>query len=361
MISRRQVLAASLGAGAAAALPGRADAAENTVPDTLASVAGPGEWTGSVGFPVGFLGMAWTGSREGGVRFRTAAGWSLWRRLPPGNAQDGERYEALIPAGGAVGYEVRPPPGAIDVRLVALNTTDGPRRPTRASRVHGFAVARGPQPHGFPVLSRAGWGADETLRFGADGAELFPPRYFPVQALTVHHTVTAVADPDPAATVRAIYHFHTVTREFGDIGYHLLVDEAGTVYEGRWSGPDPIPVLDGRPDAAARTSDGAHVRGFNAGNVGVALLGDLTGVGPTAAAREALVGVLAGLAGAVGIDPLAAVDYVNPLSGATRHVPAISGHRDWRATECPGRTFHLMLPDVRREVGALLAAHAAMP
>jgi len=44
-------------------------------------------------------------------------------------------------------------------------------------------------------------------------------------------------------------------------------------------------------------SNGAHVGGFNAGNVGVALLGDLTTARPTPAARGALVQVLAALAG----------------------------------------------------------------
>ena len=64
-----------------------------------------------------------------------------------------------------------------------------------------------------------------------------------MQTLTVHHTVTANTDPDPAATVRAIYFFHCITEDFGDIGYHLLIDQAGTVYEGRYSGPDPVPVF----------------------------------------------------------------------------------------------------------------------
>ena len=43
-----------------------------------------------------------------------------------------------------------------------------------------------------------------------------------------------------AATVRAIYVAHTVAQGFGDIGYHLLVDQQGGGYEGRWSGADPM-------------------------------------------------------------------------------------------------------------------------
>ena len=89
--------------------------------------------------------------------------------------------------------------------------------------------------------NRAGWEADESLRFGSDGTELFPTAFFDVQTFTVHHTVMANADPTPAATVRAIYVAHTVAQNFGDIGYHLLVDQQGGVYEGRLVGPDPVP------------------------------------------------------------------------------------------------------------------------
>ena len=105
---------------------------------------------------------------------------------------------------------------------------------------------------GLTYLSRAGWGADESLRFEPDGTEKFPPAFFDVQTLTVHHTVTANSDPDPAATVRAIYFFQCITEDFGDIGYHLLIDQAGTVYEGRYSGPDPLPVFGPRRSGRAR-------------------------------------------------------------------------------------------------------------
>ena len=98
----------------------------------------------------------------------------------------------------------------------------------------------------------------------------------------------------------------------------------------------------------------AHVGGFNAGNVGIALLGDFTSVQPSPAAREMLVGLLAGLCALTRVDPLARVHYVNPISGATRDVDAIAGHRDWLATECPGNAFHPTLPELRREVAALL-------
>lgn len=206
---------------------------------------------------------------------------------------------------------------------------------------------------GLPYFSRSGWGADESLRFAADGTELFPPAFFPVQTLTVHHTVTANDDPDPISTVQSIYEFHAVHPAvgFGDIGYHFLIDELGRVYEGRFSGTDGIPAH----DDSEQMVNAAHVGGFNAGNIGVALLGDLTAGLPSQAARRSLTRLLAALASGHVLDPLGTTAYVNPISGAQKLVATISGHRDWLATDCPGDAFAPTLEQLRHEVAALVS------
>ncbi|GAA1563061.1 hypothetical protein GCM10009789_15230 [Kribbella sancticallisti] len=354
-MTRRRVLLTAIAAGAAGAIqPGAAqadstDGAAAGIPETLASFSGPDRLIGTPDFPIGHVGISWTGARLGGsVRFRhPRTGWSPWQPLKPGDPSGSGRRTALLPAGGATAYQVVPPPATNDIETVAINTTDGPivAQPAASEQVKGFRF-----------VSRTGWGADESLRFAPDGSEIFPQAYFGVQTLTVHHTVTANVDPDPAATVRAIYFFHAVSEDFGDIGYHLLIDQQGTVYEGRYSGPDPIPVFHGRVGDAPRMCNAAHVGGFNAGNVGVSLLGDFTTTQPTPAARTSLVRVLAALAGSTGVDPLGQVNYVNPISGATRTVPAIAGHRNWSATACPGDTFYPRLPGVREDVKRLLEA-----
>ncbi len=210
------------------------------------------------------------------------------------------------------------------------------------------ALPAGPLP--LRYLPRAAWGADETLRLNPATGQPWQPSYHPGQVITVHHTVTPNVDPDPAATVRAVYHFHTVDRGWADIGYHFLIDQVGTLYEGRWSGTDGIPAH--RPDGQVVT--GAHVGGFNAGNIGVALLGDLRTQPPTAAARRSLALVLLALTGAHQLNPLGRVAYVNPASAARRDVPSIGGHRDWMATECPGGSLYAMLPGVRLDVSRSL-------
>jgi hypothetical protein len=140
------------------------------------------------------------------------------------------------------------------------------------------------------------------------------------------------------------------------MGYHLLIDEAGTVYEGRWSGADPLPIFSPTPDADGRLPmvTGAHVAGFNSGNIGVVLLGNLTSQLPTAPARHSLAIVLAALCAFERLDPLSVPTFVNPISGIKRTVNIISGHRDWAATECPGNLFYPQLPSVRQETAHLL-------
>jgi hypothetical protein len=351
-LSRRAVL---LGAAAAAIVgrPAMAAAAEPAgIPSTLARLLaadGPTS-VAQTEFPLTHLGVAWSEGAGPRVRLRTAEGWQPWRTVtgcPAGrDGGVGAGHGGLLAADGAIGYEIADLTGA--VQLGELNLVDGPRR---LLQVLGEEIATiAGQALGVGYRSRAGWGADEDLRFDESDTEVWPAEYFPVQTLTVHHTVTRNDDPDPAATVRAIYHDHATVRGFGDIGYHLLIDQRGVVYEGRWSGGDRVPVFgDG-----LRMSNGAHVVGYNAGNVGISLLGDFTSTAPTTAALDSLVEVLRVLTVACGLDPTGTTEYVNPISGATATVDTISGHRDWAAaqTECPGDQLHPLLPEVRSRVAA---------
>jgi hypothetical protein len=298
------------------------------------------------------VGVRWPAhARAGRVRFADRQGrWGRWTTVeagcPAGAGEAGPPAEqvAFVTTPGASAYETDLPAGA---RAVALNGTDGPALkeagPDGDGRTH---LA------GRPFLTRAAWGADESLRFDAAGAERYPRTYWPVQTFTVHHTATANDDPDPAARMRSIYRYQSVDEGFGDFGYHLLIDEAGRIYEGRWSGADGLPGF----DPAGWMVNASHVGGYNAGNVGVVLLGNFMQREPTAAARHSLTLLLAALAGWCRIDPLATVDYVNPISGLRRTVPAIAGHRDWAATDCPGSVLAGWLTGVRTEVAAVLSA-----
>jgi hypothetical protein len=309
--------------------------------------------------PLTHLGITWQGSGPR-VRLRRAGGWGRWTAVGVcGGGPDGQSRAArtaLVTVRGTVGYEVAIG-GAGTATITELNT-----RTAAAAAAPASAM---PLPGGFacpvPYLSRSAWGADETLR-SPGGSEVWPLEYRPVQAATVHHTAGVNDDPDPAATVRAIYYHQTVTLGWGDIGYHLLIDEAGRVYEGRVSGPEAPPVYgppgpDGRPQMVV----GGHVVGYNAGNIGVCLLGTFSARQPTAAARESLVRVLSWTSRLARLDARSTVTYRNPDTGATRTVAAISGHRNWAATECPGDAFYPKLAALREDVATRLPTRFSEP
>lgn len=340
---------------AAAAPDSAAAAPARGVPRTLAHTAAVTSGPVRTVRAVDYLGVVWRGARRdgGAVRFRRGAGWSRWQPLQAGDVQprDGEAASELVAAHRATAYEVRAPDGARDVRAVAINTTDGPRQPAAAQSPRAAADALGWS--GLCYRPRAAWGADESLRLDAAGNPRETAQYFPVQRLTVHHTV--IDDADPAAAVRAIYRYHTVDLGWADIGYQLLIDAQGCIYEGRWSGTDPIPVYDGLPlpGTAPQAVNGAHVLGYNVGNVGVALLGNFDLAEPSPAALHSLTVALAGLSLVSGLDPRGYGTYVNSVTGATKDSYVISGHRDWLSTECPGELLYPRLPELREQVATL--------
>lgn len=315
-----------------------------------------------LGGPVRDLAVHWRGASEATVTVALstdgvgyAAPVDVGRDEVGEGRGNGRTYGALLPAGGAVSLRVSTDTALRDLRVVGL--TDGKRSTRTMTRPVGAAAAVA-QP---AVLSRAQWGADESLRFDANGKEKFPPAFYPTKKLIVHHTAGANDDPDPAATIRSIYYYHAVTQNWGDIGYNFLVDESGRVYEGRYSRSYPAGTYPSGDNAAGEGVTGAHTGGWNSGTVGVALLGTLTSRDATPAARDALTSFLAWEAERNGLDPKATTTFVNPVSGATRTTPNIAGHRDYGSTECPGGTFYATLPALRTAVADRIAGTTTEP
>ncbi len=346
--SRRQLLRFALVPALAAVVLSLAvvPVSASTVPETLTRSAPVGVGAVEPGFPVDFVGVLWAGEHgDALVRFRHDGRWGSWRVMgEDGVEEEGQFASALVRGDDAEAYQVRVPPGVARARSVAINTTDGSRKVVAREPAAGAHAD-----HQTGIVSRAEWGADESLRFDSDGNEIWPKTFWPVQKLTVHHTATDNDDPDPEATVRAIYRYHAVDRGWGDIGYQFLVDEAGHVYEGRHTDDDPV-----TPAAYRVTGDGAylgvaaaHVGGWNSGNLGFALLGTLTDRRPTAGAQRALEQVLAVSAGRSDIDPTGSGPYVNPVNGDTWEGQNIPGHRDFSSTECPGGVAYELLPTLR--------------
>lgn len=200
------------------------------------------------------------------------------------------------------------------------------------------------------VVSRASWGADESWR-------RYAPSYAKAaRAIVVHHTAGSndYSRDDAAAVVRGIYRYHTQSLGWADIGYNVLVDRYGTVYEGRFGGLER-PVV------------GAHARGYNTGTVGVALMGqhdtgsNPPGAAPTTAALGALADVVAWKADLHHIDPEATVTIGGTGNYAAKTVPTILGHRDVTATACPGNTVYRELPALRDTVARRIGDMIVQP
>ena len=184
------------------------------------------------------------------------------------------------------------------------------------------------------VVTRPGWGADERWRKGRT-------EYMTPKALVVHHTVTrnAYTAAEAPGLIRAVYAYHTKSRGWDDIGYNMLVDRFGTVYEGRYGG-------------FQRGVIATHTAGFNSQTLGISLLGNFDEVDTPAPMVDALGRAGAWLAERWRLDPRGRVTLTSKGSprypaGARVTVYRIPGHRDLGKTACPGRYAYGRLAAIR--------------
>ena len=217
-------------------------------------------------------------------------------------------------------------------------------------------------------ISRVGWGANEDLRVWkpfrglqtyfreiVPEAKKLPPSKRPmivaredddgrqltwpveenriIEKFVIHHTGEVIDESrHPNEIMRAIYAFHTLTRGWGDIGYHYVIDSKGNIYEGRAGGPKIV---------------GAHTAYHNVGSVGIALMGNFQRERPTNAQLEVLTLLLADHANRFDIDPEGKSSFLGKNSYN------ISGHNDvarrGHGTACPGRNLQKILEWIRKE------------
>jgi hypothetical protein len=317
-----------------------------------------------VGFPVSHMGVRWHGSEEAVVQARWDAKteWTEWTDLPVSHdlsePDAGVIYAGLLRVGGGRTIETRVVSGdARDITVFAIDTEQGPRHLVTKPAMSSAAAAVNANPKiGAPgIISRADWGADETKRTGTIN-------FAPLRKLIVHHTDTSNDDPNPAATVRAIYAFHTEGRGWNDIGYNFLVDAQGRVYEGRFARVYTPGEVHNGEDTSGRGVIGAHAEGANTGSVGVALLGTFSSVSPTSAAVNGLQSVLAWKADRHNIDAGGASDYTKADGTVLAGLPNISGHRDTKSTDCPGDVLWNRLPKTRQQVQHIvMSAYGTTP
>ena len=137
------------------------------------------------------------------------------------------------------------------------------------------------------IVTRAQWGANESLR---SGLARLRPRQDGVRASHRERQRLHAPRRRPAV-VRGVYAYHTRSLHWSDVGYNFLVDRYGTIYEGRYGG-------------VTRGVIGAQVLGFNTGSTGVSVMGTFTSATPPSAVVTALERLLAWKLDVHHVDPL---------------------------------------------------------
>lgn len=293
------------------------------------------------------------------VRVRTeASGWGEWTTLEPDDIEQTDSA-ATAPAdvrGGTAPYWTGPSNGveAIvqsaegtvpqDVRLALMDpgTSSADALPL-ASAAQDQAHAGTTMPN---IVSRAGWGADDSIR-------TWDPEYAPtIKAATIHHTAdgnnyTAAQVP---AMMRSIYAFHTQGRGWGDIGYNVIVDKYGRIFEGRYGG-------------LSSTVIGAHAGGFNTGTFGVSMLGNYAETDTPQAMLDSVAAVIAWKLSLYGVNPYGTTQLISGGGGTSRYaagvvvtLPTVFAHRDVGSTTCPGQYAYDRMGQIRDMVAARIAS-----
>ncbi|MFD0078446.1 peptidoglycan recognition protein [Streptomyces sp. NPDC127166] len=190
----------------------------------------------------------------------------------------------------------------------------------------------GPQPK---IITRKGWGADESIR---EKGFVYTKT---IKAAFVHHSATGnnYTCKQAPSVLRSIYRYHVKSSGWRDFGYNFAVDKCGNIYEGRAGG-------------VAKPVMGAHTLGFNTNSMGIAVLGTFSKSTPPAAVVTAVARLTAWKLGLHGVNPKGTSYLVSGggnlfKKGTTVRFNSIAGHRDGFATECPGGRLYSKLGTAR--------------
>ncbi|HSK25185.1 MAG TPA: N-acetylmuramoyl-L-alanine amidase [Egicoccus sp.] len=327
-----------------------------TVVDTLddlpeAPVAGDAQGTPVVETDTPFSMIGFTlpeGADEVTVRTRGLDGtWSGWEVLerevvgldgPDLGTEEAEQAEtdASEPlwVGDADAFEVRVD-GAVAELSASLIDTEG------FSESAVDKVVRHLRPQVVPVeaeaasrpavISRRQWGANESMVRRAPGYAT--PRF-----AVIHHTAgsNSYSKSQSASVVRGIYSYHVNAQGWNDIGYNILVDRYGQIFEGRAGGLE-------------RGVIGAHASGFNTSSIGVSVMGNFDKADIPSVALESVARVVAWKYDLHGIDARAS----RTISQNGKSINVTTAHRNVGSTACPGRYFYAKMGSLRSRIQAL--------
>jgi hypothetical protein len=335
-----------------------------SVPAPLTTAQGPALRRTTLGVPqtatssFTTVGVTWqhdpaVGDVTAEVRWRRGGAWSAWRSLagdsddaPDANSVDAgpalRDGTAPLWVGRADGVQARVTSSGLapkDVRVDLVDPGTSAADATVGRTPRDSASAMEAQP---PILTRADWGADESMRVGK------PSYNATVKVGFVHHTDTAndYTEADTPAVLRSIYAYHVKSNGWSDIGYNYLIDRFGRIWEGRYGG-------------ITRAVVGAHTGGFNTDSFGTSLIGTFTTTPPPAVTLTSLEQLFAWKLGAYYRDPAATATLKSAGGGTSKYAAGtlhtfavVSGHRDAGNTTCPGDATYARMGEIRTAINA---------
>jgi N-acetyl-anhydromuramyl-L-alanine amidase AmpD len=156
------------------------------------------------------------------------------------------------------------------------------------------------------------------------------------QRITIHHTAEVPGTrfdgslEDSINVMQKVQNTHMAQRNYGDIGYHYLIDAMGRVFEGR-----------------NIRYQGAHAgerggQNNNVGNIGICLIGNFQWGSPSTRAMSALDNLLVKLRQEHGIQR-----------------GKITSHGELKATECPGPMLAKWTVQYRKNGPQVFSSHQA--
>ncbi|MER7488759.1 peptidoglycan recognition protein [Streptomyces sp. NPDC126497] len=299
----------------------------------------PGEGGTGEGGEAGALGVEGgeAGGSGGGDHAELPSGLRLELVDPGSEAPDGPRTAAMdagATAASAANSDLAPL-GALEIPALDGERT---RRELLALRGAELTERQRAEPYIGPrpaVVTRRGWGADESLR---EKRFVYTGK---VKAAFVHHTASGnkYTCAQTPSLIRGFYRYHVRSLGWRDIGYNFLVDKCGGIYEGRAGG-------------VAKPVKGAHTMGFNTDTTGIAVIGSYGSKKPSSSAVKAVARLTAWKLGLHGMNPRAKT-YLKSgggnlyRKGEKVRLNVISGHRDGFNTSCPGGKLYKKLGTAR--------------
>lgn len=286
------------------------------------------------------------------VRAQTAKGWQEWQELAIDAVKEQTTGKVTkygtepIWVDGATRVQVRVAASAKDLLKTASLAAVTSRETAADAQLTPTAVAGAANAAYAPsVISRAGWGANESLRKGC-----VPSVRETSKVVVVHHTAgqNSYTKAQSASIIRGIYAYDTGGLGWCDVAYNMIVDKYGQKFEGRFGG-------------LSRPVKGAHADAFNNYTFGISILGNYDTTRVPEAGMSALKQGIAMRLSQFYIAPYGNTTLYSEYNGTTSKYPKgsayyaknIAAHRESSNTACPGRYLYPRMDELRAGAAAL--------